>query len=315
MSRFENIEGTRRRFGGFLATSGLAAVAARRLDGAAPKPPAWIDAHVHIWTPDRHRYPLAEGFTVGDMRPPSFTPDELWAHARPQGVQRVVLIQMSFYRYDNRYMLDAIAASGGRFSGVGIVDYGAADVAERMKSLAKRGVRGFRINAIGKGARKWPDDDGMAMLWKTARDQNLAVCPLINPSDIGVIDVLCRKCEGTRVVVDHFARIGVSGRIEEAALKSLCRLARFPNVYVKVSAFYALGAKKPPYLDLVPMIRRVVDAFGPSRLMWASDCPYQVQGTHTYADSIGLIRNRNDFLSRADRESLLRKTAERVFFS
>ena len=42
---------------------------------------------------------------------------------------------------------------------------------------------------------------------------------------------------------------------------------------VKVSAFYALGAKQPPYDDLVALIRPVYDAFGAQRLIWASDCP------------------------------------------
>ncbi len=83
---------------------------------------------------------------------------------------------------------------------------------------------------------------------------------------------------------------------------------------VKVSAFYALGKKKSPYVDLAPMMRRLLDAYGPKRLMWATDCPFQVQGDHTYAGSIELVRDRLDFLSAADRQWLLRKTAERVFF-
>ena len=63
------------------------------------------------------------------------------------------------------------------------------------------------------------------------------------------------------------------------------------------------------------MIRRVLDAFGPNRLMWATDGPWQVMGGHSYQDSIDLIRVRLDFLAADDRLWLLRKTAERVFFS
>ena len=61
------------------------------------------------------------------------------------------------------------------------------------------------------------------------------------------------------------------------------------------------------------MIRRLLEAFGPKRLMWASDSPYQLQGANTYKASIGLVRDRLD-LSKADREWLLAKTAEAVFF-
>ena len=45
-----------------------------------------IDAHVHVWTPDTQAYPLATGFTKEGMKPPSFTPEQLFSHCRPEGV-------------------------------------------------------------------------------------------------------------------------------------------------------------------------------------------------------------------------------------
>ena len=83
---------------------------------------------------------------------------------------------------------------------------------------------------------------------------------------------------------------------------------------VKVSAFYALGSKQPPYEDLAALIRPVWTAFGAERLMWASDCPYQVQGEHTYEASVALVRDRLDFLSGADRDRILGGTAAEFFF-
>ena len=106
----------------------------------------------------------------------------------------------------------------------------------------------------------------------------------------------------------------MSGTIDPNDLDNLCQLSKFENVFVKTSAFYALGKKKAPYTDLGPMIQRVVREFGANRLMWASDCPFQVVGGHNYADSIGLIRDRLDFLSKEDKQWLLRGTAEKVFF-
>src|SRR5947209_20632044 len=58
---------------------------------------AFIDAHVHVWTPDTAHYPLAEGYKKEDMKPASFTPEELFKHCKPAGVDRINLIQMSFY--------------------------------------------------------------------------------------------------------------------------------------------------------------------------------------------------------------------------
>ncbi len=276
---------------------------------------AAIDAHSHIWTPDVNRYPLAEGFTPQQMAPPSFTPRQLLSHARPCGVGRVVLIQMSYYRFDNSYMLCSMREFPGVFSGVAVVDEHAKDVASTMRELKRQGVRGFRIHPERQPVEPWLASEGMATMWRTGADEQLAICALVNPDALVPLDRMCERFPQTRLVVDHFARIGVDGTIRDADVARLCNLARHRNTYVKVSAFYALGKKQAPYTDLAPMIRRLVESFGPERLMWATDCPYQVENGHTYRDSIELVRSRLDFLSAEDRAWMLGKTAERVFFN
>jgi len=289
------------------ATSGCVSV---------PRPaPGFIDAHVHVWTPDTQRYPLAEGFLrERDMVPTSFTPTELFANCRSQGVSRIVLIQMSFYKFDNSYMLDVVASEPHTFSAVALVDETKPDVVSDMKALSLHGVRGFRVRANRERAEAWKDSPGFRKMWTHAADTGLAICPLADPDALPAIQAMCKEFPKTRVVIDHFARIGVSGTVSPEDLEQLSRLSDFENTFVKTSAFYALGAKTPPYADLAPMIRTLHAAYGARRLMWASDCPYQVQPGHHYADSIGLIRDRLDFLNAEDKEWLLRKTAEHVFF-
>ena len=274
----------------------------------------FIDAHVHVWTPDTERFPLAAGYQKSAMQPPSFTPEELLAIARPHGVTRVVLIQMSFYRFDNRYMLDAMRRFPGVFAGVGIVDDSAARPQDAMRELARQGVRGFRISPGSQPIDAWLGSPGMTAMWRCAADEGLALCPLVGPNALPGLAAMCAKFPKTRIVIDHFARIGTGGTFPEAEVALLGGLAKHPHVHVKVSAFYAFGLKKAPYLDFGPMIRRLRDDFGPQRLMWATDCPYQVQRGHTYGDAIALIRDRLDFLSTTDREWMLRGTAEKVFF-
>jgi predicted TIM-barrel fold metal-dependent hydrolase len=274
----------------------------------------YIDAHVHVWTADTVRYPLKPGFPKEKMRAPSFTPEELFTHTQPCGVTRIVLIQMSHYGYDNSYMLDIMKKYRGVFSGVAVIDKNKRP-REKMLELAGRGVRGFRITARGLPANRWFDDEGMAAMWKCGADEGLAMCPLINPEHLSALEWMCRRFPDTPVVVDHFARIGIDGEFRKTDLNNLCGLARHRNVRVKVSAFSALGKKQAPYLDLAPMIRRVLDAFGPERLMWATDSPWQVMGGHTYKDSLDLIRVRIDYLTNHDREWMLRKTAQQMFFS
>jgi predicted TIM-barrel fold metal-dependent hydrolase len=106
------------------------------------------------------------------------------------------------------------------------------------------------------------------------------------------------KYPDTPVVIDHFARIGVDGKIRDEDVKNLCKLAKHDRTSVKISAYYALGKKRSPYTDLIPMIQKLLDTFGPDRLMWATDCPYQVDPGHNYHDSIALIRDEMKLRSR-----------------
>ncbi len=298
----------------FLASSAAALTGCNLLSSSGKG--NWIDAHVHVWTPDVAKYPLARGYAVSDMRPPSFTPEQLFAHCKPEGVNRIVLIQMSYYQTDNRYMLDMIRTHPGVFSGVAIVDHHAGDVAATMRSLVQQGVRGFRISAgKEKNLSDWLGSPGMATLWKTAAELKVSVCPLINPDTLPLLDKMCEWYPDTSVVIDHFARLGMAGPPKAEEVQSLLRLARHAKTHVKASALYALGTKKAPYLDMGPLIRQVRDAFGPQRVMWASDCPFQVEHGHNYHHSIALIRDRLDFLTDQDKAWMLRGTAEKVFFS
>jgi predicted TIM-barrel fold metal-dependent hydrolase len=275
----------------------------------------WIDAHSHIWTRELKRFPLAKGRTVQDLDPPSFTTEELIKTASPEGVDRVVLIQHHiFYGWDNSYMTDATRRYPDKFRVVGMVDDTARLPGQAMRKLLRHKVTGFRITPRIRGKDQWLEGPGMAAMWRCAAETRQAICCLIDSGDLPAVDAMCRKYPDTPVVIDHFARIGVDGTIRDADVKALCGLAKHKRTFVKISAFYALGKKKPPYLDLIPLIRQVYEAFGPQRLMWASDAPYQIVDGHTYKASISLVRDRLDFLSDVDRTWLLRGTAEKVYF-
>jgi predicted TIM-barrel fold metal-dependent hydrolase len=277
----------------------------------------YIDAHSHIWTPDVAHYPLAPGFKVSDMQPPSFTAQELLAHCLPAGVGRVNLIQMSYYQFDNRYMLDMIKLHPERFVGTAIVDPLGPDPATEMRSLLPRGVRAFRLQPHDskEPPARWLEPEGYAAIFATTAQTRQALSCLIDPDGFPEVERMCRRFPETTVIIDHLGRIGAGkdGAITDAAVQALCALAKLPKLYVKVGAFYALGKKKPPYTDLAPLIRAVVQAFGARRCMWESDSPFQVV-IDRYIDSLRLIRDDLDFLTEDDRDWLLYRTAEQVLF-
>lgn len=291
------------------SSSSLAAPLSRQTDSEG-----WIDAHSHIWTADTSRFKLREGVKVADLAPHSFTDEELMAIAGPEGVRRVVLIQhYPYHGWDNSYLIDAWQRHPDRFRIVGMIDDQRSDTDKAMRELLKQGVTGFRIGPKTAGA-DFLSSAGMKQMWKTGAETRQSMCCLINPEDLSAVDGMCRQYPETPVVIDHFARIGMKGEISDRDLSALCGLARHKYLKVKISAYYALGKKMPPHHELIPMIRRLFEAYGADRLMWASDCPYQLGDGNTYKDSISLIRDRVDFVSAAERTSLLRTTAEKTFF-
>ncbi len=274
----------------------------------------WIDAHVHVWPKLSTTYPLASDYKPTDVVPNSFTPEELFQLCRLAFVQRVVLIQMNFFGFDNRYMLDSIARYPKFLSGVAIVDHEAKDLRDTMVRLRSEGIRGYRLYANAKNVAGWKNTPGIKELFRVCAETNQAACLLSDPEALPEIESFVEQYPDTTVVIDHFSRIGMRGKVEAKDLDALKRLARFKKTFVKTSAFYALGEKKAPYKDLLPMIKSLRDSFGAERLMWASDCPYQVQEPHKYEDSLALIRDFADFLSDTEKKRLLSGTAEHVFF-
>ncbi len=281
-----------------------------------------IDAHVHVWTPDTAHYPLAAGYKKEDMQPPSFTPEDLFKHTKPNGVGRINLIQMSWYGFDNRYMLHMMSLHKGVFAGTAVIDPAGRAPDRLMMEMAKQGVRAFRIYpGLERGTKpnagtgeRWLDAEGYGKMFETAAKTSQALSCLINPDALPDLDRMCRKYADTPVIIDHLCRIGVDGTVRDKDVDALCAMAKHRQVMVKVGAFYALGKKKAPYTDLAPLIEKVIKAFGPERCMWESDSPFQVVEGHTYKDSIELVKSGLTLLSADDRDWLLHKTAERFFF-
>ena len=317
---------SRRNWVSTLAGMGLAGASSgrRAVWGRTEGTSGIVDAHVHVWTSDTEKYPLAAGFRKEDLWFPSFSIEELFTLYRPAGIRRANLIQMTWYGVDHSYILDAIASSPKQFVGTGIVpavtDVSLASPDRTMVALAKGGIYAFRIRGrstrppLGDGL-QWMDHPGFEKMFSAGAEHNLALSFLMTPDDLPELDRMCSRHPECPVIIDHFCLIGRKGEFIDSEVQALLRMARHKRVMIKIGAFYALGAEKPPYLDMLPLIERVVEAFGPERCMWESDAPLQAKAPHSFEAAVSVIRDRSSFLSKADRDQILVKTAEDFFFN
>src|ERR1700743_2193061 len=99
-------------------------------------PPGACDAHCHIFGPG-DRYPYAPDRTY----PPPDAPLSRFKELQSiLGLERAVLVNASCHGVDNTVIVDAIAQSGGGYSGVGTADRSLH--ARMFEDLHQAGFRG-----------------------------------------------------------------------------------------------------------------------------------------------------------------------------
>ena len=152
-------------------------------------------------------------------------------HCRPASVGRVNLIQMSFYGFDNRYLLDMIKLYPDRFVGTAIVDPLTDDPGKMMESMRQSGVRAFRIQPrySGLSPEGWLHPPGYKSMFATAARTGQALSCLIDSSGFSEVGRMCRLYPDTKVIIDHLGRIGVDGMIRDSDVKASVHWPRIPR--------------------------------------------------------------------------------------
>ncbi|SEO83121.1 amidohydrolase family protein [Trujillonella endophytica] len=109
-----------------------------------------------------------------------------------------------------------------------------------------------------------------------------------------------------RFVIDHVGLVK-----SREAWGTVLRLAEHPNVSLKwCHANLAFPAEEFPYPPMQAALREAVDAFGPQRVLWASDAS-MVRPTHTWADVLFYVRE-CDLLTEDERAWVLGRAARQL---
>lgn len=235
--------------------------------------------------------------------------------------------------WPERFAIVRMVTPEGRLGGI---DPAAPDVEDIVEAeWAKPALVGLRILP-----RMFPDHDGSGyvQLRDGFYDRALATCERLGiPVFVSAMGNLSAPAEVAgrfprlTVVVDHFG-LRQPPELERdsppfGALDELLALAALPNVAVKFCGAPVLSLQPFPYLDVWVPLRRVVDAFGADRLMWASDISRfdgrvgfdirlgwagrEYDGKHSYAESLLAVRETPE-LSPAEKEWLLGGTVRKL---
>lgn len=266
-----------------------------------------IDPHVHVWKKDP-RFPFAAGQPdPGADR----TPEDLLAAMKAHGVAKTVIIQVRYYLFDNRYLASVLRQYPDTFKGVARVDPRDPAAPDHLSKLVEEDrMEGVRLSPNGTPPGDWFTDTArMHPLWKRCRDLQVPMTLLMPIAQAPNAERLIEKFPDLTVVIDHMADCPVD---QPAELDKLLRLARYPKVFVKISHTWLLSRQPYPWLDAQEHVKRLYQAFGPQRLMWATDWPMSLAHA-TYAQTLSVVRDDMKFLNDEDKSWMLSKTVERVW--
>ncbi|MDR3700888.1 MAG: amidohydrolase family protein [Candidatus Sulfopaludibacter sp.] len=264
-----------------------------------------IDPHVHVWKHDP-KYPFAAGAHVPDR---DATPEMLLDLMKANGVSKTVIIQVIHYKYDNSYLADVLKRFPETFHGVCRVDPLDPAAPDHLSRLTEQGFRGVRLSPPGDAPGDWFRGALMPPLWKRCSELKVPMTVLAPVTRMPDVAALLEKLPDLTVVIDHMADCPIDKPDE---LEKLIALKRYPHLFVKISHTWSISRQPYPWLDAQQYVKRLYDAYGPQRLMWATDWPI-VEGHSTYARALSVVRDEMKFLNAGDKEWILSKTIERVW--
>jgi L-fuconolactonase len=264
-----------------------------------------VDPHVHVWKHDP-QYPFAEGAHVPDR---DATPEMLLDLMNTNGVSKTVIVQVIHYKYDNLYLEDVLKKYPGKFQGVCRVDPLDPAAPDRLSQLTARGFRGVRLSPAGNASGDWFRGPLMPPLWQRCAELKVPMTVLAPITRMPDVALLLEKTPNLTVVIDHMADCPLD---QPEELEKLIALKRYPNVFVKISHTWSISKQSYPWLDAQQYVKRLHQAVGPQRLMWATDWPI-VETVSTYTRALSVVRDEMHFLNADDLRWMLSKTVEKVW--
>ncbi len=255
------------------------------LDPSSPRfmpPPGAVDAHCHVFGPQAD-FPFSP---KAKYLPQDAGPEALFALRETLGFSRNVIVQASCHGTDNRAMLDAIAASDGRYRGIAIVDESFDE--NDYAALHDGGIRGVRFNFVKHlGGR--PDLSVVHHVLQRIRPFGWHLVVHLDAADIVELSDLLRGLP-VPFVIDHMGRVQAAAGLGQEPFRALLDLVRLDACWVKVCGAERVSAAGPPFHDAIPFARALIQA-APDRVLWGTDWPHPNVGRHVPDDGelVGLV--------------------------
>jgi L-fuconolactonase len=232
-----------------------------------------IDAHQHFWLYHSLEYAWIDDSMAALRR--NFLPHDLAGELKSAGFDGSIAVQARQSLEETRWLLELAGKSASIVGVVGWIDLRSPDVRSQLKPL----VHNPKLVGVRHIVQSEPDDGfllrpdflrGISVL----EEFDLAYDLLIYTKHLPVAIEFVQKFPRQRFVVDHLAKPPIKSEKLGSWAQGIGELAKFPNVYCKVSGLVTEADWQRWTPDQIrPCLEVAFDSFGPERLMVGSDWP------------------------------------------
>jgi 2-pyrone-4,6-dicarboxylate lactonase len=242
-------------------------------------PPGAVDAHCHVFGPaDRFPYAPERKYTPCDA-----PKEKLFALRDYLGFSRNVIVQATCHGNDNRALIDALQSAGELARGVASVSVTQQEDPP-LEEMHEAGVRAIRFNFLKRLADEAPMEAYEAAAYMVGKI-GWHIVVYFEAHDLARLTPFLHRIE-TGIVVDHMGTPNVANGVDHPDFQAFIRLMEDrDNIYTKVSCPERLSRTGPPYDDVVPFARTLVERF-PDRVLWGTDWPHPNMRTHAPDDGV-----------------------------
>jgi len=263
-------------------------------------PAGACDAHFHVFEPG-YQHVSDPLYTFPDGTLAAYL-----AMTEALGIERMVLVQPTFYGTDNSLLAAVLGRLGPRCGGVIRIDEDATDA--ELDAFDALGVRAIRLDLFARA--QWPTADLIAYIRRmaaraTPRGWHLQ---FYAPGTV-VRDLLpfLADLEDT-FVIDH---LGYRTEPDPDFERRLLAVLGHGSGWIKLSGAYRV-AKQRPLSAVAPWASALVAA-RPDRLIWGSDWPHLPDGQRDTGEILNLLA---DWAPTAEsRRAILVDGPDRLFFA
>ena len=180
------------------------------------------------------------------------------------------------------------------------------------------GMTGVRFSPMYyEGKDGWLNAKSSDPLWRKAEETGAVFNFFIASEQLPKLEDMVKRFPKVKVVIDHLARVDLKAKGAAGEIDKLVALAKYPNVYVKVSELMILSpSNKYPYRDTFPLIEKVYKAFGGDRLLWGTGFPGATRAQAerpSLEQELALVRKEIPCFSARDRAKILGENAAKLW--